>query len=163
MKGREFDFSRLLLLVAAGFGTWAFFMPFYQIETFYARPSGFDITKQLIQYFGSEDFTGITADLLTYSFVQNPFYFIPAFILLIIPIILGIVAIELFIRSVVLKLSIVHRGWIFVIVSLVGIAAGYWLGYKQNDFEFYFFESVKSGYWQSLTMVLFSFFAKFSE
>lgn len=163
MKGREFDFSRLLLLIGSSFGIWAFFKPFYQVETFYTRPSGLDIWKQLFQYFKHQPFDGLSNDLLTHQLAQNPTYYIPVFILLLIPIILGIVAVELLIRSFGLRLNVAHRGWLFLGLSFVGIAAGWWLGHQQTDFEFYFFESVKSGYWQSLTMIIFSLFAKFSE
>ena len=163
MKGREFDFSRLLLLIGSGIGIWAFFKPFYQIKTFYARPSGFDIGKQLVHYFNTESFDGLTNDLLTNELAQNPTYYVPVFILLFIPIIFGIIAVELLIRSFWLRLKIVHRGWLFLSLSFVGIAAGWWLSQQQMDFEFYFFESVKNGYWRTLTMVIFSLFAKFSE
>jgi hypothetical protein len=163
MKGREFDFSRLLLLIGSSFGIWAFFKPFYQVETFYTRPSGFDIGKQLFQYFHYQPFDGLTNDLLTHQMNDDPIYYILVFILLFIPIIFGIVAIELLIRSFWLHLKIVHRGWLFLVLSFVGIAVGWWLGQQQTEFEFYFFESVKSGYWQSLTMIIFSLFAKFSE
>lgn len=163
MKGREFDFSRLLLLIGSGLGIWAFFKPFYQVETFYARPSAFNIGKQLYQYFEHQPIEGLSNELLTHQLAQNPTYFIPVFILLFIPLIFGIIAIELLIRSLWLRLNIVHRGWAFLGLSFVGITASWWLGQQQTDFEFHFFESVKGGYWQSLTMVIFSLFAKFSE
>jgi hypothetical protein len=163
MKGREFDFSRLLLFIGSGFGIWAFFKPFYQIETFYARPSGFHIGKQLFNYFNNQSFDGLTNDLLTYELAQNPTYYLPVFILLFLPIIFGIVAIELLIRSFWLRLKIVHRGWLFITVSFVGIGASFWLSQQQTDIEFHFFESIKNGYWQTLTMVIFSLLAKFSQ
>jgi hypothetical protein len=163
MKGRAFDFSRLLLLIGSGFGIWAFFKPFYQVEIFYARPSGLDIGKQLFHYFNQQPFDGLTHDLLTNELAQNSTFYIPVFILLLIPLIFGIVAVELFIRSFWLRLKIVQRGWLFVGLSFLGIAAGWWLSSQQTDFEFYFFESIKNGYWRTLTMVIFSLFAKFSE
>ncbi|MFT6937082.1 MAG: hypothetical protein ACJA1N_001382 [Saprospiraceae bacterium] len=163
VKGQEFGFSRLLLLIGSGFGIWAFFKPFYQVEIFYARPSGFDIGTQLFHYFNSQDLSGLTNDLLIHEFAQNPSFYIPVFILLFLPIISVIVAIELFIRSFWLRLNITHRGWLFIALSFVGIAAGSWLSQQQTDFEFYFFESVRSGYWNFLTMVIFSLFAKFTD
>ena len=86
MKGREFGFSRLLLLLAGVFGLWAFFRPFYQIELFYARPSGFDILQELFKYFNEEKY-GLTNNLLSNELAQEPSFYIPVFLLLIIPLV----------------------------------------------------------------------------
>lgn len=163
MKGREFNFSRLLLLIGSLFGIWAFFNSFYQIDALYVRPSAYEIILQSIEYSDKQNDFGFINNLLIKELSSNPTFYIPLAILLVIPIIFGIVALELFIRSIFLQLKIVHRSWIFVTLSLVGIISGYWIGQQQDVFEFYFFESVRSGYWQSLTMVIFSLFAKFTE
>lgn len=161
MKGKEFGFSRLLLLIGSLFGIWAFFKPFYQIDTLLARPSAYDIIIQSIEYSKHQDTFGFLNDLLIQELVSNPIFYIPIVMLLVIPIIFGIIAIELFIR--VFLFDVVHRGWIFIILSFIGIVAGYWLSQQQDIFEFYFFESVRTGYWESLTMVIFSLLAKFVD
>lgn len=163
MKGREFSFSRLLLLIGSFFGIWAFFQPFYQIEAFLARPSGFNIGQELFYHFQNKPIDGLVNAVFTQDIVQNLTYYIPTFILLIIPLVLGFVALEMLIRAFWLQQNVQHRIWLFVILSFVGIIAGYWVGQQQNDFEFYFFESVKNGYWKSLTMVVFSLLAKFVD
>lgn len=163
MKGKEFSFSRLLMLIGSLFGIWAFFKPFYQIEAFYARPSAYNIILQSIEYSETENTFGFLNDLLLQEVISNPTFYIPTAILLAIPIIFGIVAIELFVRSIFLRFDIVQRGWIFIVLSLVGIVAGFWIGQQQDVFEFYFFESVRSGYWKSLTMIVFSLLAKFVD
>lgn len=166
MKGREFGFSRLLLLLSGIFGLWAFFRPFYQIEFFYARPSGFDISQQLFKYFNAETY-GLTSDLLTNELVnelgQQPSFYIPVFVLLIIPLIFGLIAIELLIRSLWLRTNVVHRVWVFLVLSFIGIIAGYVISEQQDYFEFQFFSSVNNGYWKALTMTVFSMFAKFTD
>lgn len=163
MKGREFGFSRLLLLIGSLFGIWAFFKPFYQIDAILARPSAFDIILQSIEYSETQTTFGFLNDLLIQELTTNPTFYIPLAIMLAVPIIFGIVAIELLLRSLFLRFDVVHRGWIFLILSFIGIIAGYWLGQQQDVFEFYFFESVRTGYWQSLTMVVFSLLAKFVD
>ena len=87
MKGKEFGFSRLLLLLGSLFGIWAFFKPFYQIETFYARPSTYDILLQSLQYSKEQQTFGFLNDLLLQELISNPAFYIPAVILLLIPII----------------------------------------------------------------------------
>lgn len=163
MQGREFGFSRLLLLIGGLFGVWAFFKPFYQIEAFYARPSGFDIGKELFYYFQHQPIDGFINHLFLQELTQSLTYYIPTFILLIIPLVFGFVALELLIRAFWLRLNVVHRVWLFLTLSFIGIIAGYWLGQQQDDFELYFFEAVRSGYWKSLTMIVFGLLAKYVD
>jgi uncharacterized membrane protein len=85
-----------------------------------------------------------------------------AFLMFLIPLFFGIIAIEMFIRAVFLRFSIQHRAWLLVIFSLLGVIVGYAFS-LQHEVDFQFFGSIKQGYWQSLWMVVFSLFAKFSE
>ncbi|MFK7950319.1 MAG: hypothetical protein AB8G11_22210 [Saprospiraceae bacterium] len=163
MKGREFGFSRLLLLIGSLLGIWAFFRPFYQIDALLIRPSAYDIIMQSIEYSETQKTFGFLNDLVIQELISNPTFYIPIAIMLVIPIIFGIVAIELLFRSIFLRFDVTHRVWIFLILSFIGIITGYWLGQQQNIFEFYFFESIRTGYWQSLTMVLLSLLAKYVD
>lgn len=163
MKGKEFGFSRLLLLIGGLLGIWAFFRPFYQIDAFFVRLSAFEIITQSIDYSKYQNTFGYLNDLLLQELVSNPIFYIPIVILLVIPIIFGIIAIELLIRALFLRFDVVHRGWSFIILSFVGIIAGYWLGEEQGVFDFYFFESIRVGYWQSLAMISCSLLAKFMD
>ncbi len=163
VKRQEFGFSRLLLVIGGLIGIWAYFKPFYQIEFFYARPSAFDVTKELSTYYQNSSKVGFINDLLLPEFAANPSFYIPLIILLLIPLLIGFVAIELLIRAFWFRLEVVHRAWIFIVLSFLGMISGWWLSEYQNIFQFYFFETVKGGYWQSLTMIIFSLFAKFTD
>jgi hypothetical protein len=162
-KGRTFGFSRLLLILAGGIGIWAFFLPFYQSKFFDTRPSGFEITQQFIQLFRFGTGEGLVFDVLNNISATNLLNQILAIILLIIPILLGLIAIEICIRAFVLQLKVVHKIWHFVILSLIGIITGFAISQQQTSFEFYFFESLQNGYWRFLTMAIFSLLAKFSD
>ncbi len=156
MSKKTFDFSRLLLLIGGLIGFRAFFLPFYQVDSLFAKTSGFEVVQSL---------WAIPSNILvTQIFAQTTTQlgWAVAFLMFLIPILFGIIAIEMFIRAVVLRFSIQHRAWLWVIFSLLGVIAGYAFS-LQHEVDFQFFGSIKQGYWQSLLMVVISLFAKFSE
>jgi len=162
-KGHTFGFSRLLLLIGSSFGIWAFFQPFYQSKDFHTRPSGFEITEQFFQFLSIGEGEGLVFDLLNPIYSNELLIQIPAIFLLLLPIIFGLITIELLLRVFILNLKVVHKVWYFVILSLIGILAGFLISTQQTDFEFYFFESIQNGYWKYLTMTIFTLLAKFAD
>lgn len=162
-KGRIFGFSSLLLLIGGSFGFWGFFQPFYQSESFHTRPSGFEIFEQFIQLIRLGNGEGLVFDLINHTLSNDVLIEIPAIILLIIPIIFGLITIEVLCRTFLMRLKVVHKVWHFLILSLIGIIAGVFISTQQTEFEFYFFESVQSGYWKFLTMTIFTLLAKFTD
>jgi hypothetical protein len=162
-KGRTFGFSRLLLLIGGSFGIWGFFQPFYQSVPFYTRPSGFEISQQFTQLLRFGEGEGFVFDLLKNTFSNELLIQIPAILLLIIPIIFGFITLEIFLRVFILRLKVVHKVWHFITLSLIGIIAGFLISNQQTEFEFYFFESIQSGYWKFLTMTVFTLLAKFAD
>lgn len=162
-KGRTFSFSRLLLLIGGCFGIWGFFQPFYQSIAFHTRPSGFEISQQLIQLLRFGTGEGLVFDLLKNTFSNELLIQIPAILLLIIPIVFGLITIEIFLRAFILRLKVVHKVWHFIILSFIGFVAGIIIGNQSIDFECYFFESIQNGYWKFLTMTIFTLLAKFTD
>lgn len=162
-KGRTFGFSSILLLISGGFGIWGFFQPFYQSISFYTRPTGFEILEQFMILLKIGTGEGLVFDLLNHPQTNNLLIQIPIIILLIIPIIFGLISLELLLRTFILRLKVVHKVWHFVILSFIGIIAGIIISTQQTGFDFYFFESIQSGYWKFLTMTIFSLFAKFTD
>lgn len=163
VKGKTFGFSRLLLILGGSIGVFGFFLPFYQSKAFYTRPSSFEIAQQFIELFRFGTGEGLVFDVLNNIAASDILTYVSAIILLILPILFGLIVIETCIRAFVLQLKVVHKVWHFVILSLIGIIAGFVISTAQTGFEFYFFESIQNGYWKFLTMTVFTLLAKFSD
>ena len=162
MNKKEFDFARLLTLVAGVVGTMAFFFTFYQVESFFTQTSGFNIAKEGIAMLTGQPTDGLVNELFNKTNPSEITYWLPTIIVLLIPILFFLIGVELLIRAFYLKTAIVHRVWMIVFLSLLGIGLCWWIS-SQSTFEFYFFESVQRGYWWGIWMALFSLVAHFID
>ncbi len=146
----EFGFSKLILLASSIMGLVAFFLDFYQINHLYTQWSGYD----LLQFWYKK---GFVLPIEAYATGEN-WVQIGGWFLMLFPIVMGIIALELLIRSLFERFPVVHRVWFMATYCLLAFGVSWELSYMTNT-SFYFFELVDSGFWWSLAMVTWSFVA----